>query len=223
MTTVTKMKLSKETLSLLKNFAEINSNILIKPGNFINTMSVGRNIYAESSIQEDFETEIGIFDLNKFLGVISMFNDPELEFNDTYVDISNGKSTVRYYYTEPSILTVPPKKLKLPNTQITFDLNENDLNEILKVSRILQVNDLEIVGENGVLKIVVVDFKNDSSNNFTLVIEENYRGQDYKGRINVSDIKFLPGSYKVELSNTIISKFTHTNSNLSYYIGINRS
>lgn len=223
MTTVTKMKLSRETLSLLKNFAEINSNILIKPGSFINTMSVGRNIYAESSIQEEFETEIGIFDLNKFLGVISMFNDPELEFNDTYVDISNGKSTVRYYYTEPSILTVPPKQLKLPNTQITFDLDENDLNEILKVSRILQVNDLQIVGEDGVLKIVVVDSKNDSSNNFTLVIEEKYKGPDYKGRINVSDIKFLPGSYRVELSNTIISKFTHNNDNLSYYIGINRS
>ena len=106
MTTVTKMRLSKETLNILKNFATINSNILIKPGNTLKTISPGKNIYAEAKVTEEFDTDVPIWDLNKFLGVVSMFNNPDLEFNDSHVDISNGKSAVRYYYSAPSLLIV---------------------------------------------------------------------------------------------------------------------
>lgn len=222
MTTVTKMRLTKETFSLLKNFAEINSNILIKPGNVIRTMSAGRNIYAEAKVQEEFDTEIGIWDLNKFLGVISMFSNPDLEFNEQYVDISNGRSSVRYYYSEASLLTVPNREIKTSTPILSFDLDENDLNEILKASRILQVSDVKILGEDGVLKIVVDDAGNTTSNSFEVVINENYSGPDYNGTVNVSEIKFMPGSYTVELTSSIISKFTHKSQNLFYYIAINR-
>jgi len=222
MTTVTKMRLSKETLSILKNFSAINSNILIKPGNVIRTMSSGKNIYAEATVQEDFDTDIPIWDLNKFLGVVSLFPNPDLEFCDTHVDISNGKSSVRYYYSEPSLLTVPNRELKMPDVAVSFDLDEHNLNEILKASSILQVSDMKIVGENGVLKIIVDDSKNDTSNSFSILLDENYTGSDYEGTFNVSEIKFLPGSYRVELTNTIISRFTHQTQNLSYYIAIKR-
>lgn len=222
MTTVTKMRLSKETFNLLKNFAEINSNLLIKPGNRIKTMSAGRNIYAEATVQEEFDTEIGIWDLNKFLGVVSMFANPDLEFNEKYVDISNGRSSVRYYYSEASLLTTPPRELKMPDVSVTFDLDESNLNEILKASRILQVSDVKIVGSDGELKITVDDNSNSTSNSFSVVIDENYTGSDYEGTINVAEIKFLPGSYKVELSNSIISRFTHDTQPISYYIAIKR-
>ena len=222
MTTVTKMRLSKETLAILKNFSSINSNILIKPGNNLRTISGGKNIYVEATIQAEFDTDVPIWDLNKFLGVVSMFPNPDLEFCDTHVDISNGKSSVRYYYSEPSLLTVPTRELEMPEIIISFDLDEHNLNEILKASSILQVSDLKIVGENGVLKITVDDAKNDTSNSFSVLIDENYDGPDYEGTFNVSEIKFLPGSYKVELTKNIISRFTHQSQNLSYYIAIKR-
>jgi hypothetical protein len=110
----------------------------------------------------------------------------------------------------------------MPEVSLSFDLDEHNLNEILKASSILQVSDLKIVGENGVLKIVVDDSKNDTSNSFSVLIDENYSGADYEGTFNVSEIKFLPGSYRVELTNTIISRFTHQTQNLSYYIAIKR-
>lgn len=222
MTTVTKMRLSKETFNILKNFSAINSNILIKPGNRIKTVSTGKNIFAEANVQEDFDTEVGIWDLNKFLGVISMFNNPDLEFHDKYVEISNGRSSVKYYYSEPSLLTVPPKDVKMPDVMFSFDLDEKDLNEILKASSILQVSNLNIVAKDGEIKIVVSDEKDDTSNSFSVTVNEDYSGPDYIGSLDVSDIKFLPGSYKVELSKGIVSRFKHSTQDLSYYIAIKR-
>ena len=216
------MKLSKKTLSILKNFASINSNILIKPGNSLQTCSVGKNIFVEAKIEEEFDTDIPIWDLNKFLGVVSMFQNPELEFNEEYVDISNGNSSVRYYYSDVTLLTIPTRGIKMPDTEISFDLEETTLNEILKASSILQVSDFKIVGKNGVLKIIVDDSANDTSNSFSVLIDENYSGIDYEGTINVSEIKFLPGSYRVELTKTVISKFTHNTLDLSYYISIKK-
>jgi len=217
------MRLSKETINILKNFASINSNILIEPGSRLRTRSSGSNIYAVANVQEDFETEIAIWDLNKFLGIISMFNNPDLEFHDKYVDISNGKSTVKYYYAEKSLLTVPTREVKMPETIFTFDLEEQDLNEILKSSSILQVSDLKIVAGDGKIVITVQDSGNDTSDSFELVIEEDYDGPDYEGSLKVTDVKFLPGSYKVEITDTIVSRFTHTNNGLIYYIAINKA
>lgn len=222
METVTKMRLSKETITTLKNFAAINSNILIKPGNKISTVSPQFNIYAEATIQEEFDTEVPIWDLNQFLGVISMFANPDLEFNEKYVDISNGMSSIRYHYSDASLLDVPKKEPKLPAESFSFDLDESSLNEMIKAANILQVNDLEIKGEDGKLGIFIHDNKNDTSNNFSIVIDENYGGPDYMGKIKVSDLKFYPGSYKVYLTTTIITKFVHESGNLFYIIATER-
>jgi hypothetical protein len=222
METVTKMRLSKETIAILKNFAAINSNILIKPGTKITTVSPHFNIYVEANIQEEFDAEVPIWDLNQFLGVISMFANPDLEFNDKYVDISNGMSSIRYHYSDASLLDVPKKEIKLPGEIFSFDLNESSLNEMIKAANILQVNDLEIRGENGKLGIFIHDNKNDTSNSFSILIDENYTGPDYLGKIKVSDLKLYPGSYKVYLTKTIISKFVHESGNLFYIIATER-
>lgn len=222
MTTVTKMRLSKETFNILKNFAAINSNILIKPGNTLKTISIGKNIFAEAKVQEEFDTDIAIWDLNKFLGVVSMFSNPDLEFHDTHVDISNGRSSVRYYYCEQTLLTAPSKDMKMPDILFSFDLEEQDINEIVKASSILQVSDLRIVAEDGCLKITVDDSGNSSSNSFEIVVDENYSGPDYDGELKVSELKFLPGSYTVDLTRTVIARFTHKTQNLSYYIATSK-
>jgi hypothetical protein len=222
MSTVTKMRLSKETYNILKNFAAINSNILIQPGNILKTVSAGKNIYVEAKVTEDFDIDVPIWDLNKFLGIISMFNNPDLEFHNTHVVITNGRSSVTYYYSEPSLLTVPTREIKMPATVTRFDLEEKDLNEILKASSVLQVSDLRMVGADGKFIISVDDSGQSTSNSFEIVIDENYTGKDFEGTINVSEMKFIPGSYSVELTDTIISKFTHKSLDLSYYIAIKR-
>ena len=222
MSTVTKMRLSKETYTILKNFAAINSNILIQPGNVLKTVSAGKNIYVEAKVTEDFDIDVPIWDLNKFLGIVSMFNNPDLEFHDTHVVITNGRSSVTYYYSEPSLLTVPTREIKMPATVTRFDLEEKDLNEILKASSVLQVSDLRMVGADGKFTISVDDSGQSTSNSFEIVIDENYTGKDFEGTINVSEMKFIPGSYSVELTDTIISKFTHKSLDLSYYIAIKR-
>jgi len=222
MSTVTKMRLSKETYNILKNFAAINSNILIQPGNLLKTVSAGKNIYVEAKVTEDFDVDVPIWDLNKFLGIVSMFNNPDLEFHDTHVVITNGRSSVTYYYSEPSLLTVPTREIKMPATVTRFDLDEKDLNEILKASSVLQVSDLRMVGADGKFIISVDDSGQSTSNSFEIIIDENYTGKDFEGTINVSEMKFIPGSYSVELTDTIISKFTHKSLDLSYYIAIKR-
>ena len=222
MSTVTKMRLSKETYNILKNYAAINSNILIQPGNLLKTISPGKNIYVTAKVTEDFDVEVPIWDLNKFLGIVSMFNNPDLEFYDTHVVITNGRSSVTYYYSEPSLLTVPTKEMKMPNAVTKFDLDEKDLNEVLKASSILQVSDLRMIGQDGKFIISVDDSSQSTSNSFEIVVDENYKGKDFEGTINVSEMKFIPGSYSVELTDTIISKFTHKSLDLSYYIAIKR-
>jgi hypothetical protein len=222
MSIVTKMRLSKETYNILKNFAAINSNILIQPGNLLKTVSAGKNIYVEAKVTEDFDVDVPIWDLNKFIGILSMFNNPDLEFHDTHVVITNGRSSVTYYYSEPSLLTVPTREIKMPATVTSFELDEKDLNEILKASSVLQVSDLRMVGADGKFIISVDDSGQSTSNSFEIVIDENYTGKDFEGTINVSEMKFIPGSYSVELTDTIISKFTHKSLDLSYYIAIKR-
>ena len=222
MNTVTKMRLSKETYNILKNFAAINSNILIKPGNILKTVSSGKNIFVEAKVTEDFDVEVPIWDLNKFLGIISMFTNPDLEFHDTHVVITNGRSSVTYYYSEPSLLTVPKSEMKMPNVVTQFELDEKDLNEILKASSVLQVSDLRMSGADGKFVISVDDSSQSTSNNFEIFIDENYTGKDFEGTINVSEMKFIPGSYTVELTDTVVSKFTHKSLDLSYYIAIKR-
>jgi hypothetical protein len=222
METVTKMRLSKETLTILKNFASINSNILIKPGKKIRSLSPSKNIYVEADIQEEFDVEVAIWDLNQFLGVISMFNNPDLEFNEKYVDISNGRSTVRYYYTSPNLLTHATKSPKFGDPIITFDIDEVLLAEILKAASILQVNDIKINAIDGKITILVDDSQNTTSNNFSIVIKEDYSGPDYIGKFNVSEIKFIPGSYTIEITDTIVSRFTHESGKILYYMAIEK-
>lgn len=222
MTTVTKMRLSKETYTILKNFASINSNIYIRPGNTLKTMSSGKNMFVQAKVAEEFDVDVLIWDLNQFLGIVSMFGNPDLEFHDKYVVISNGRSSVTYYYAEESTLTYPSKDVKLPPVTTSFDLDEQDLAEILKASSILQVNKLRIVCGDGVIKVVVDDDSKAIKNNFEIVISENYSGGEFDGVIDVSEIKFIPGSYTVHLTDSYISKFTHKSLDLSYYLAIKK-
>jgi len=162
------MKLSEKTLNILKNFSSINQSILVKQGNQLRTISVAKNILAEAEIKEDFPRDFAIYDLNQFLNGLSLHQDPEMDFSpDSYVTIREGKRRVKYFYADPNVIISPPEKaIQLPSQDICFQLDSITLEKLLKAAAVYQLPDLCAVGEAGVIKLVVRDKKNDTSNEF---------------------------------------------------------
>ena len=214
------MKLSDKTLSLLKNFSGINQSILFKEGSSLRTISVMKNILAEATITETFPKDFGIYDLNQFLNGLNLHQTPELDFeNDKYVMIREGKSRSKYFFADPSVIVIPPdKEIVLPSEDVCFVLNTQQLDKLLKAAAIYQLPDLSAVGEAGVVKLVVRDKKNDTSNDFSIVVGET--DSIFTFNFKVENIKILPGSYEVVISQKLLSQFTSTDRDLKYYIAM---
>ena len=216
------MKLNQNTQDILKNFSLINTNILIKEGTELSTISTMRNIFAKATITESFEKEFGVYDLNQFLAVVSSTNKPELKLEDKFMTISaeGSKSKVKYFYSDPSVIVAPTKEVNMPEADVTFNLTESNLKELLKMAAILATPDLALVGEKGgdvVLK--VCDKKNDTSNNFDIVVGENATA-DYTFYFKVENLKMMSGNYDVSVSSKSISHFQNTKLPIQYWIAL---
>ena len=214
------MKLSEQTLSFLKNFSTINQSILFKQGSKLRTISVMKNILAEVSIDEELPKDFGIYDLNQFLNGLSLHHDPELDFaNDNHVLIREGKMRSQYFFADPAVIITPPDKpITLPTEDVSFDLNTDQLDKLLKAAAIYQLPDLAVVGSAGVVKVLVRDKKNDTSNSFSIVVGET--DKEFSFNFTVENIKILPGSYNVVVSSKLLSRFTSANHDLTYYIAL---
>jgi hypothetical protein len=216
----TNMQLSDKTLNLLKNFAGINQSILFKQGKTIRTISVMKNILAEVNIDEEFERDFGIYNLNEFLNAMSLYQDPQLDFkNESYVSIREGKTRSKYFFADPAVIVTPPdKSITLPSEDVSFELNTQQLDKLLKAAAVYGVPDLSVIGENGVVKIVVRDKKNDTSNDYAVVVGET--AASFCLNFKVENIKILPGSYNVTISSKLLSRFVSEDKNLVYYIAL---
>ena len=214
------MKLSESTLSLLKNFSTINQSILFKKGTRLRTISVMKNILAEATITEEFPKDFGIYDLNQYLNGLSLHNDPELDFEaDNYVVIREGRSRSKYFFADPNVIITPPEKsIDLPSEDVTFQLSTDQLDKLLKAAAIYQSPDLSVIGENGVVKILIRDKKNETSNTFAVVVGET--DKEFSFNFKVENIKILPGTYSVVVSQKLLSRFTNKNQDLVYYIAL---
>ena len=214
------MKLSKSTLDILKNFKEINQSILFKQGNSLKTISVMKNILAEATIEEELPRDFGIYDLGQFLLGLSLHNDPELDFQeDNYVVIKEGRSRSKYFFADPQVIVTPPERpMSLPSEDVTFDLSTEQLDKLLKAAAIYQLPDLAVVGANGVVKIVVRDKKNDTSNDFAITVGET--DKTFSFNFKVENIKILPGNYEVVVSSKLLSRFRSKNQDLTYFIAL---
>ena len=215
------MKLSDKTLSVLKNFSSINQSILFKQGSKLRTISVMKNILAEATITEEFSKDFGIYDLNQFLNVnTSIFKSPDLDFsNDGYVVIREGKMRQRFFFADPNVIVVPPEKeISLPSEDVCFELSTEQLNTLIKAAAVNQLPDISAVGEAGVVKLVVRDKKNDTSNDFAVVVGETQN--EFCFNFKVENIKVLPGTYEVVVSQKLLSRFTSKNHDLVYYIAL---
>jgi len=214
------MKLSDSTLSLLKNFSSINQSILFKEGSKLRTISVMKNILAEATINEEFARDFGIYDLNQFLNGLSLHQKPELDFaNDGYVVIREGRSRSKYFFADPSVIVTPPdKEITLPSEDVCFELTTTVLEKLLKAAAVYQLPDISAVGEAGVVKLVVRDKKNDTSNAHEEVVGET--DATFNFNFKVENIKILPGTYDVVVSQKLLSRFTSKNHDLTYYIAL---
>jgi len=214
------MKLSESTLSLLKNFSTINQSILFKQGSKLRTISVMKNILAEATIGEEFPKDFGIYDLNQYLNGLALHNNPELNFEaDNYVVIKEGRSRSKYFFADPSVIITPPEKsIDLPSEDVTFDLSTDQLDKLLKAAAIYQLSDLSVVGGDGVVKVLVRDKKNDTSNDYSVIVGETE--STFSFNFKVENIKILPGTYTVVVSQKLLSRFTNKNQDLVYYIAL---
>ena len=214
------MKLSDKTVNLLKNFSNINQSVLIKQGKQLRTISVMKNILAEATVEEDFPKDFAIYDLNQFLNGLSLHQNAELDFqNDQYVVIKEGKSRSKYFFADTNVIVAPPEKsINLPSEDVCFILDTKELDKLLKAAAIYQLPDLSAVGENGVIKLVVRDKKNDTSNDFAVVVGET--DSEFVFNFKVENIKVLPGTYEVVVSSKLLSRFTSTNHDLCYYVAL---
>jgi len=214
------MKLSDNTLALLKNFAGINNSILVKKGTRLRTISVAKNILAEADITEEFPRDFAIYDLNQFLNGLSLHQDPDLDFvEESYLSIKEGKRRVKYFYADPNVIISPPEKdIQLPSEDVCFQLDSVTLEKLLKAAAVYQLPDLSAVGEAGVVKLVVRDKKNDTSNEYSIVVGET--DEVFTFNFKVENIKIIPGAYDVVVSSKLLSQFTNSKYNLKYYIAL---
>lgn len=210
------MKLSKETIGLIKNFAGINSNLLLKSGNKLATISAQKNVMADATVSETFP-DFGIYDLNEFLGAMSIFEDPELDFSDKYVTIKQGKMSIKYFAAEASVLTAPQKAITFPTAEIEFNLTASMLDMIRKTSGVLRASDLTIIGDGSTITAVVGDKKNATGNTFSEPVGAT--DKKFTVHLKVENLKMLPGDYTVSVSSKKISRFKGAG-DLVYYVAV---
>ena len=213
------MKISEETIEVLKNFSTINQNLLIKQGNVLTTMSSMKNIMAKATVKEDFPQEVAIYDLNEFLSAISIFQKPEFDFQDNYVLLSeeNSKSkSLKYFYSDPSVITSPTKEIKMPQSEVEFEFKNETFKEVTRASAVLGVPNMLL---NGTGALSVTDKKNDASNNFSVDVSPTGTG-NYKFYFKVENLKILSGDYDVKISSKNISNFVNKNKDIQYWIAL---
>jgi hypothetical protein len=212
------MKLSKDTITILKNYASINSNMLITPGNILKTRTLANTLMSSATVPDTFPQEFGIYDLTEFLSVMALFQSPELEFNEKFVKISEGKNSIKYYSADSSVLEVPKKDINFPETDIELLLTAEHLSLITKTASVLRSSDVSFIGVDGELKLFIGDKKNDTANSFEVAIGNT--DLEFQVNFKVDILKFIPGEYQVSISSKRVSRFASTSSDLKYFVGI---
>jgi len=214
------MKLSDTTKEILKNFSEINPNLLITPGKQIKTISTMKNILATAGVEEDFPQDIAIYDLSEFLGMLSLFSKPVFDFDEKLMTINEeGTSTKsKYFFADPSILTTPQKDVKMPDTEVEFTLTETDLTKVKKAAAMLQLPDIAIKSLGTDIMMSAIDKKNDTANTYDVKVGET--DKKFEFHFKTEHFKMLPGDYNVHISSKLISNFKHKTKSIQYWIAL---
>ena len=218
------MNLSNETVSVLKNFATINQNLVIKTGSSISTMSAMKNIVASAEVKEAFPTEFAIYDLNEFLAALSLFEKPSLDFNDDFVIMTETGTASRYWYSDPSVVTTVTKEITMPECEVNFSFENDLLSNVQKAAAVIGVPDMVLEGmDSGIALLKVTDKKNATANDYAVKVDVNNddgKNLPYKFWFKVENLKLLSGTYNVAVSSKNISHFVNANVDIQYWIAL---
>jgi hypothetical protein len=214
-----KMKLSESTINVLKNFATINAGMQFKEGSVVRTISKGQNVLGKATVTENFEKDFVIYDLNRFLSLCSSLTDPEIVINTdaNNLTVKSGTSKTTYGLADESMIVAPPaKELKIENAEVNFRLTKEDMSQVLKLSGILGLPNIAVIGDGASISIATLDVKNDESDNFSIKVGET--ASNFKMIFNTENLKMIPGTYDVAISSKGISHFKHATDSVEYWI-----
>ena len=213
------MNLSSDTVNVLKNFSDINQNILVKPGNKIQTISTMKNILAEAEVSEKFEDEFAIYDLPEFLRSVELFEKPELKFNGgTNVKISQASQSIKYFFADKSVIVAPTKGITMPDKHVTFTITKDNFARLMKGTTTLNLPDVAVKGDGAKITMIATDKKNKSSNEYSIDVGET--DKSFTGFFRTENFKQIVDDYDVAISKAKISHFVNRNKPVQYWIAL---
>ena len=216
------MKLSENTINVFKNFATINPSILVHPGNFITTMSPTKSIYAKATVEEAFPTRFAIYEMSKFLGVTSLFKEPELDFGENQVKIVSGRQSVNYTYADPSMIVAPDpnKDINFPAADIEFSISQEELQKVVRASGVLQLPEIAVTGDSHHITVTATNSKNPTTDVFSVEVGTTDKTFNMVFKVD-NIIKLISNNYDVKISSRGLSKWS--TSNIVYYVATEAS
>lgn len=220
------MELNDGTLQVLKNFSGINQNLMIRNGNVLKTISEARNVLVKAEVGNEFPKDFGVYDLNEFIGVLSLVDKPTLSFQDEFVTVgdSTGRSKVKYFFSAEETLTTPQKDINMPESEVKFTLDGSTLDRVKRAASTLGHNEMVIKPGSGSITLSVTDIQNATANSFDIDVAGEYPdGVDFKFIIDIGNLKIIPGDYEVEVSSKLISQFSHKEMNVQYWIALEKT
>jgi len=216
------MKISSETINILKNFSGINANLVFKPGKELKTISEAKTIMANASILEDFPQQFGVYDLNEFLSLYNLMDEPNLEFSEKYLTMSDGSQKIKYYYSEIDILTQPSKDINMPECEVVLDLSMENLLKIQKAAAVLGHSELSFIGDGNTVVASVFNEKDATANTFDIDLGIS-TNETFNYVFSISNLKMLQGDYKLSISSRLISNWRNADNPLDYFIALEKS
>lgn len=216
------MKLSDTTLNILKNFSSINPGIVVRPGKQLRTISINKAIFADATVAEEFPREFGVYDLSKLLGVLSLHDNPEIDFQDQNLVLSGvgGRARTRLRYTDTKLILSPSKEIKVPGYEVKFALTKEDLAWIEKVGAVLKCPNIVIENNEGEVTISAADVKGEVVDDSNLGVNKIEDKTPFKFAIKVENLKLIEGNYLVEISAKGVAKFSNQNVAVNYWVAV---
>ena len=212
------MKFSKETIAVLKNYSSINPNIMLK-GSVLTTISPQRNVVASVSVEEQFPVDFGVYDLSQFLGVLSLFSEPDVTFTEKVATFKEGKNSIKYYAADAAVLKLPPdKQIKFPNADVSLKITSTQLGQVIKTAGVLGAPDFSIVGDGETISLVVGDLKVDTGNQFSIELDST--DMTFSANFKVENLKMIVQDYSVEISSKGLSKWTAESGDMTLYVAL---
>jgi len=219
------MELSEKTLTVLRNYATINPNVVINEGDEIKTISEAKNVLSSAKLDVQFPKTFGIYDLSEFLSVLSLVNSPRLTFEDNYVLVgdSSGRTRIKYFYSDIDILTVPSKDIVMPECEVSFSFDKETLSRVKRAASVLGHNEMSLTVVDNVLVLSVIDQNDKTSNVFSIDVDGTYKNPNFSFVFNISNLKMVEDDYRVDISSKLISHFVNDESGIQYWVALEKS